>query len=145
MSSVTSRVVQSLRMVCDTLIPDKHSSGLVAYTALKVLTLGNMVEKKAEEIVRLFIVKPHNPPGIDGIDICLSVSTPCHDFSVRSALLTKSLLFGNRVKDNNGMFLNELRSTHYGTFPILHLLRYTIVVRVDCSQPLESLPESRRK
>lgn len=44
MAALTGRVVQGLRVVRDTLVPDQDSACLVAHAALEVLALGDVVK-----------------------------------------------------------------------------------------------------
>lgn len=57
MATLASRIVQSLGMVGDALVPHEDGAGFIADAALKVLSFRNMVEQEVEKIVGLFLVK----------------------------------------------------------------------------------------
>lgn len=57
--TLSRRVVQCLGVICDSLVPDKHSPRLIPDSALEVLTLGNMIEQKVQDAVRLFLIVPN--------------------------------------------------------------------------------------
>lgn len=73
MPPVAGRIVQRLRVVCDSLVPHQHRAGLVADAALKVLPLGNVVKEELEEVVRLLLVESHDALGVHGIHDCIFV------------------------------------------------------------------------
>lgn len=54
---ISSRVVEGLRVVGDSLIPDKYCAGLIPHTALQILALRNVVEEEVENAIRLLLVK----------------------------------------------------------------------------------------
>lgn len=69
MSSIPGRIVQSLRVVRDALVPDEDCSGLIAHSALEVLTLGDVVEEELQEVVGLLLVESDNLFSVDGVYI----------------------------------------------------------------------------
>lgn len=51
-------------MVYDTLVPYQGSAGLIAYPALEVLALGDMIKEELEEVVRLLLVEANDAPSV---------------------------------------------------------------------------------
>ena len=51
MASVTGRVIQSLRVVGDSLIPDKDGASLIPHSTLEVLALRDVIEEEAKKVV----------------------------------------------------------------------------------------------
>jgi hypothetical protein len=57
MSSLSGRIVQSLRVLCTSLIPHHNGARLVAYTAGEVLTMTDVIEQESEEVVGFVVVE----------------------------------------------------------------------------------------
>ena len=125
-TSFSGRVVQSLRVVRDPLIPNEDGASLVPHPTLEVLTFRNVVEEEAKKIIRLFAIESHNVLGVDRVHV-------------------QGFLLRDWVHDDNRVFLPQLGSSHHRAVAVLHLLRDTVVVGVHCGQAFESLPEPGRE
>lgn len=122
MASITSRVVEGLRVVGDPLIPDKHGTSVISHSTLEILTLRNVVKEEVEKIVGLFPIEAHNVLGVYWVHV-------------------QSFLLGDRMHDDHRVFLPQLGPPHDRSVAMLHLLRDTVVVGVDRGQAFEPFPE----
>lgn len=57
MPTLPGRIVESLGMVGDALVPHEHGARLVPDAALEVLSLGDVVEQKIENTVGFLLVE----------------------------------------------------------------------------------------
>ena len=78
------RVVQSLGVLGDALIPNHDGSRLVAYTTREVMTAVHVVEEEVEHVVRLLVIPAHDALGVGGV----------HE---------QGLLFRDRMDGDDGM------------------------------------------
>jgi hypothetical protein len=69
MPAISNWVIKRLRVVRNPLIPNKNRTRLIAYAALEVGTLRDVIEEKSEEIVGFLLIVADDLPSVNRIDV----------------------------------------------------------------------------
>jgi hypothetical protein len=68
-SSISNRVVKSLRVIGYSLIPYENSARFIADPTREVLSFGDVIKKKLENTVGLFLIESDDFLRVDWVDI----------------------------------------------------------------------------
>ena len=84
MPTVSGRVIQCLRMLSDTLVPDDNCPGVIPDSAGEIVTPVDMIEEKFQNAIYMFGLVSHGNVRLQGVARTAFIVIPADDgFRIR--------------------------------------------------------------
>ncbi|KAH3661429.1 hypothetical protein OGAPHI_006836 [Ogataea philodendri] len=122
-----NRIVQSLGVACDSLVPNDHSTFFISHTTSEILTSNDVGKQKGQKSIAFLLLHSHNTLRVDWSHI-------------------QSLALGNRVNNHNRVDSTTNIPSLNSTVSVVRKLSVCNTnITVNGTQTVQSLSEFWRK